>query len=439
MTKAPKTVLNQTYDGKKSSKSSTGKKSSEVKLFGALYQDYPVDFSSKYFSAAAVADSVLNIKAAGFTRDSLLWGYYQKFAASDPKDQSNWSDVRLYQNWESAIAEAREALLKMPVDRSLPGPDPDNPGVRARNMLEHLDTAVRIALFDKHLLGSSTKSGVAIEVSVGTQARPSRRHKVMTSWQPDPTNPSDPKYKWNKLIITMTCPKGGWIGPAVWKYNGPSRFTRYTATYKVPAAPVRKVDQILFIFNGLESLPNPQQSHYPGILQPVLQWTKGDGWAIRSWYVPSNYAPSIEMMPGLNEERRFTDADSPAWTKAIKVPVNKKLKGVVEWDGMSYQSSFVVDGNTVAPLLARNILPLTYPVAVVEAYNISSDKKELVDVTMDDITLELENSPGVPIEPTWEIGTDSNPSDGIHYGKGKMQRYKIQAKNNNTQLIFTPK
>ncbi len=409
-------------------------------ILGALYKDYSADFSSKYFNANMVVASVKNIKAAGFTRDNLLWGYYQKFAASDPTDQSNWSDPRLYQNWESAIAEAREALRKMRVDPNLPGPDPDNPGARARNMLEHLDTAVKIALFDKHLLGSATDSGVEIEVLVGSQAQPSRRHKVTTSWRPDPTNPSDPKYKWNKLTIVLTCPNGGWIGPAVWKYSGPSRFTRFTATYKVPAAPSHKVGQIIFIFNGLESLPDPQQSYPPGILQPVLQWTQSDGWAIRSWYVPSTYTPSIDMMPGLNDERRFTDPASPAWTKATKVAVNKLLTGVIEWDNMAYRSSFLVDGNIVAPLLARNILPLTYPVAVVEAYNFTTDKNDLVDVvTMNNLTLELEDSPGVPVEPTWDVGTDSNPSDQIHYGTGKLQRYKIEAKNNNATLVFTRK
>lgn len=433
MTNAPKEDSGKAYTAKEKG---SGKISPSI--FGALYQDYPADFSSNFFSAANVASSVRNIKAAGFTRDNLLWGYYQKFAASDPTDQSKWGNPALYQNWESAIAEAREALKKARIDPNQLGPDPDNPGARARNMLEHLDTAVRIALFDKHLPGSPVDSGIEIEVVVGVQARPSRRHKVTTSWRNASDNPSDPKYKYDKLTIVMTCPQGGWIGPAVWKYNGPSRFTRFTATYKVPAAPAHKMGQILFIFNGLESLPDPQQSYPPGILQPVLQWTQPDGWAIRSWYVPSTYTPSMDMMPGLNDERRFTDPASPAWTKAKKVATDKVLTGVIEWDGMSYRSSFLVDGTTVATLLAPNILPLTYPVAVVEAYNFGN-KNDLVDVTLDKLTLELEDSPGVPIEPTWDVGTDSNSSDHIHYGTGKLQRYKIVPSNNNTTLTFTRK
>jgi len=432
MTKAPRKTSSEVAKKKNSGKAST-------QFFGALYQDYPADFSSKYFSPSTVATSVRNIKAAGFTRDSLLWGYYQKFAASDPTDQSNWGDPTLYQNWESAIAEAREALRKIRVDPNLPGPDPDNPAAHARDMLDHLDTAVRIALFDKHLSGSPMDSGIEIEVRVGTQARPSRRHQVTTTWRPDPRNPSDPKYKWDKLTIVMTCPQGGWIGPAVWKYNGPSRFTRFTATYKVPAVPAHKTGQILFIFNGLESLPDPQQSYPPGILQPVLQWTQADGWAIRSWYVPSTYTPSIDMLPNLTDERRFTDPGAPAWTQATKVSVGQTLTGTIEWDGMSYRSSFVVAGTTVATLTAFNILPLTYPVAVIEAYNFTRDRNDLVDVTMNNLTLELANSPGVPIEPTWDVGTESSPTDHIHYGTGRMQKYKIAPSNSNTTLVFTRK
>jgi hypothetical protein len=408
----------------------------DPRFLAAGYEAYPSDFSSNYFSASTVVSSVRNIKAAGFTRDNLLWGYYQKYAPSDPTDQSNWTDTNLYMNWESAVAEARDALRKLPADPT--GPDPDNP-MPASHMLDHLDKAVKIALFDKHLANNSTDSGIEIEVVVGTQTNSSRRHKITTSWRRVASNPSDPKYKHDKLTIVMTCPKGGWIGTAAWKYAGPSKFTQYTATYKVPATP-NKAGQILFIFNGLESLPDPQQSYPPGILQPVLQWTQGDGWAIRSWYVPATYTPSIDQMPPLNNERKFTNPGCPAWTKAEKVAVNTVLQGVIAWNNnMAYQSSFVVGGTTKAMLLAPNILPLTYPVAVIEAYNFGSNKNNLVDVTMDGLTLYREDSPDVPVEPTWDTGTDSNPVDGIHYGTGRLQRYTITPSNNNATLTFTRK
>jgi hypothetical protein len=428
---------------KKSGKDSTGPNDESIlpkfKPLGAIYKPYPQDFSSKYFSASTVIASVKNIKAAGFTRDNLRWGYYQKFAPADPTDQTNWGDPNLYQNWEAAIAEAREALRKLPVDPNQPGPDPDNPGVRASNMLEHLDEAVRIALFDKYQQGKPD-SGIEIEVLVAPQDKPSRRHKVATSWRNAATNPSDPKYKWDRLTIVMTCPRGGWIGTAVWMYGGPSRFTRYTATYKVPPVPTKNSGQILFIFNGLESLPDPRQSYPPAILQPVLQWTPHDGWAIRSWYVPSTYTPSIDQMPKLDDEQRFTDPGSPAWTKATRVSPDDVLMGVVDWNGMmAYRSSFVINGTTTATLLAPNILPLTYPVAVIEAYQFK-DRDNLVNVTMSDLTLYLEDTPGAPVEPTWDIGTDNNnPSDHIHYGTGRLQWYKVAPSNNNATLTFTRK
>ncbi|MCS3929172.1 hypothetical protein M2175_004203 [Bradyrhizobium elkanii] len=410
-------------------------------ILAAGYEKYPVNFSSKFFAAGqAVRDSVKRIKAAGFTRDSLLWGHYQKFAATDPTDETTWVDEKLYRNWESSVAEAREALKKTHVDRNQPGPDPDNPGARARNMLEHLDKAVRIALFDKHQPGYPTESGIEIEVTVGFQSRPSRRHKVTTHWRPNPYNPTDPKYKYDKLTIVMTCPYGGWIGPAVWHYNGPSRFTRYTATYEVPEEPADEGKQIIFIFNGLESLPDPLQTVPPAILQPVLQWTKKDGgWAVRSWYVPSTYSPDIDQMPKLGEERKFTKPENPAWTKATPVTAGDTVTGVIEWDGLSYQSHFLINGATVALLPARNILPLTYPVAVIEAYAFSKNDHLVDVVTMNDLTLELEDSQGVPVEPAWEIGTDDQQADGIHYGTGRLNRYTITPSNNNKTLTFTRK
>ncbi|MET4345590.1 hypothetical protein ABIC08_006887 [Bradyrhizobium sp. RT9b] len=409
-------------------------------LRAAGYEAYPAKFSSNFFSAATVAKSVKNIKAAGFTRDSLLWGYYQKYAADDPSDQNNWGDTTLYQNWESSIDEAREALRKMPVDRDLPGPDPDNPTARASNVLEHLDTATRIALFDKHLLNNDPMdSGIEIEVVVKTQSKSSRRHKIKTTWREEASNPPDPKYKYDRLTIVMTCPRGGWIGTAIWKYTGTSRFTKFTATYTVPPPP-QKSGQILFLFNGLESVPAPGQSKPPAILQPVLQWTQKDGWAIRSWYVPSTYTPPFEKMPDKTSELSFTKPENPAWTTATPVEEGEVLTGVIEWvNNQAYQSSFVRDGTTVATLLAPNILPLTYPVCVVEAYHFSDKYNDLVDVNMDGLTLYREDVPGTPVEPSWEVGTETASKDKVHQGTGRLQLYKVVPSNANTTLTFTRK
>ena len=425
-------------EGKAASKSPDGEK-----LLAAGYETYPAKFASKFFSAGTVAKSVKNIKAAGFTRDILKWGYYQKYAPADPRDKSKWgSDPKLYENWEASVDEAREALRKQPVDPGRAGPDPDHPTVLADNLLEHLDTAVKIALFDKYLHASSNDSGVEIDVVVQTQPIASRRHAILTSWHNTAGNPTDPKYKHDRLTIVMTCPLGGWIGTAIWKYNGPSRFTRFTATYTVPAVPSHDSGQIIFIFNGLESMPDPARSHPPAILQPVLQWTPGgDNWAIRSWYVPSSYTPSIDQMPGLTDELNFTIPENAAWTKATQVQPGEVLTGVIEWTGFEYQASFERNGNTVAKLGAPGILPLTYPVCVIEAYNYdtSSSKRDLVDVRMDNIALYRADMGSTPVEPSWEVGTDTDSADGIHHGNGKLQRYRVIPSNNNATLTFTKK
>ena len=257
----------------------TGLDGGGLGTLGAIYQPYPQNFSSKFFSAAEVRGSVQRIKSVLPTRDALWWGNYQKYAPANPRDKTNWgNDATLYDNWEAAVDEAREALRKQPVDSGRPGPDPDHPTELAHNLLDHLDKTVRIALWDKHQLNHPNESGIEIVVKVFPQGLASRRHNLLTSWHEAPVNPSgDPKYKYDKLTIAMTCPVGGWIGTAVWHYTGPSRFTRFTATYTVPALPEHDSGQIIFIFNGLESLPDPQRSDPPGILQPVLQWTQPDG------------------------------------------------------------------------------------------------------------------------------------------------------------------
>jgi hypothetical protein len=240
----------------------------------------------------------------------------------------------------------------------------------------------------------------------------------------------------------MTCPLGGWIGAAIWNYTGTSRFTRFTSTYTVPAVPSHNSGQIIFIFNGLESMPDPTQSSPPAILQPVLQWTPGgEDWAIRSWYVPSSYTPTIDQMPPLTNELSFTRPENPAWTQATQVQPGETLTGVIEWTASGYQAYFLRNGNKVTTLTAPGILPLTYPVCVVEAYNydMNNSKRDLVDVTMNNIALYRADMGGTPVEPSWEVGTDTDSGDGIHHGNGKLQRYRVVPSNNNATLTFTRK
>ncbi|MBV9834812.1 MAG: hypothetical protein JO055_10415 [Alphaproteobacteria bacterium] len=424
--------------------------------FAAGYEAYPQNFSNKYFGPDTVVETVKRLILRGFTRDNLRWGYYQKYAPPDPTEMGNWVRPDYYKNWESSVDEAREGLAKIPIEPNRPGPDPDNPKALAKTMLEHLDTAVKIALFDKHLVGNPNDSGIAIEIVVGKQGKKSRRHKVSTEWRTAAANHGDPKYKYDRLTITMTCPFGGWIGTAAWKYPGASKFTRFEASYAVPAAPASSDGQIIFIFNGLESLPPPPASGTaaaplpPAILQPVLQWTE-DGWAVRSWYVPATYTPSMEQMPGPSDERAFTTGSAPAWTRTTRVDEGTALKGVIEWDGMIYRCWFELGGDDtvrVAELRTNNILPLTYPVAVIEAYGFDDNEELVTSVTMTDIALQRSDVSALAVEPTWTVGTDDPPqpqtdSAGkntiILWGTGRMQKYRVVPSDDGAKITFTRK
>lgn len=399
------------------------------------YEDYDKSFSNKFFGKDNVIQSVKNLVMRGITRNNLEWGTYQKFASAAPNPddwdqghQGSGHGKKLFENWEAAVEEAREDLAKMPVDLDEAGPDPMNPWVHADNMLDHLTKSVRIALFDMKM-PDQTDSGIPVKVKVKFHDKHWRRHKVETKWG---FNPDDPQLK-----ITMTCPNGGWIGTALWRdYNGTfGPFTNYTATYVVPAEPTTKEEQILFIFNGLESKPGGDIR--PGILQPVLQWTQQDKWAIRSWYVPASYDPSFTDMPALADKKDFTGPDNLAFTAATPVAVGDTLQGIIVWDGANvrYVSSFTwqhgADAAVQAAVLAApGIAPLTYPVAVIEAYmkdpKVTIQSDHLVDISMTQVTLKCWNS-AQPVKPKWDTGKDDDVGDGIHHATNKLKKYKVKA------------
>ena len=58
---------------------------------------------------------------------------------------------------------------------------------------------------------------------------------------------------------------------------------------------------------------------------------------------------------------------------------------------------------------------------------------------MEQIALYREDTGNVPVEPTWDIGTEGNSGDGIHHGTGKLQRYRVVPSANNATLTFTRK
>ena len=96
----------------------------------------------------------------------------------------------------------------------------------------------------------------------------------------------------------------------------------------------------------------------------------------------------------------------------------------------------------VAKLAAPNILPLTYVVAVIEAYSAKGPfrvlkKGELVDVTMKDIAVTCEKG---DVRPNWYVGTDvALPPK---HGTNRLKLYKVVARDEGgliTSLKFNAK
>jgi hypothetical protein len=418
---------------------------------GALsagYGGYSKNFSDKFFNdGPTVVHSVQNIKKHfGNNVAALQWGYYQKWAPDDPNDPDQWnqnhdgSGQALYDRWEAAIDEAREDLAKLPAHKADDGPDPNHPGAKARTMLEHLDRAVTIALLEKYQVNQAPpNSGIPVKVKVDWKDKKSRRHLVRTKWDPEPLGIG--QFDCKRLTIAMTCPNGGWIGTALWKsYNAQQQgdIRRFTATFTVPPKPANNCDQIIFIFHGLESIPDG--TNVPAILQPVLQWAtetdakgnKTSTWAVRSWYVPADYNASFDQMPKLTDETPFQNYNTQAWTRATPVNPGDVLQGVIEWiadatHGASYRSSFLNYPDTV--LDAANITKLTYPVAVIEAYMPPPGGNQtptpvprdglVSPVTMTDVLLTSTN--GRP-PPDWKVGSAST---------NKLKRYDVDAQVDN--------
>ena len=418
-------------------------KEPKARIFSAGYGGYAENFSNHFFNdPVEVVHSVKRIKACLGNPTALEWGKYQKYAPEQPENPDNWNmdgtgGAILYDNWEAAVDEAREDLAKLPRHDGDDGPDPDHPAKKA-TMLQHLDRAVTIALLEKYQVGRNPpESGIPVRIIVNYQDTRWRRHRIRTKW--DRRNNANPKFNCAGLTITMTCPNGGWIGTALWRdYDGSQgAFTRYTATYVVPPLPTNK-GQIIFIFNGLESIPGG--NNVPAILQPVLQWTPEGGpdgmWAVRSWYVPASYDPSFRDMPKLGDAKEFkpNNLKMPAWTEATQVYPGETLQGILEKNGNKWVSKFQRSAQDIAEsvLTVENVSELTYPVAVIEAYmpprpgqrpdRVPNDGL-VASVTMTDVTLRCEN--GTP-RPNWDTGSDAGASP-IEKGTNNLKRYSTVA------------
>ena len=90
----------------------------------------------------------------------------------------------------------------------------------------------------------------------------------------------------------------GWITNA--NFQSPKPLKSFVTTWVVPAAPATNDNQLLYLFNGLQTSSL--------ILQPVLQWGNngsfgGAGWCVASWLAdgqngPASHSPPVNVNPG---------------------------------------------------------------------------------------------------------------------------------------------
>lgn len=449
---------------------------------GYSYQTYASNYAVTYFCGDIIDKTVQYIKSQfnipanapvdDKQRKKITWGNYQKYAGPMAGKPDGWGSspqsLTMFRNWESAVKHARDDLKKTPVPNSQESFNPNDSTKKAKNLIEHLDEAVRIALFDKAMPNKPwpQNSGVEICIEVNTQSPNNRRHHVETKWR-KVASPADDRHDVDQLKITMYCPFGGWLGWATLEFpEAAGKLTELRAKWLVPSQQAfSNENQILFIFCGAESVP-VIGGRVPGILQPVLQWTKPahpskSGWRVRSWYVPATYTPSISQFPPPDCAKlptdtqlsasctsvsgnlpQITDPDQqPYWTLATAVEPGDTLTGIIKLTGTRYKCYFEhlpkgAPSGTIPSELAvlelDNIPDLTYVAAVVEGYKVGAtsgldyiQKNKLPKVTMVNISVKGE----VPNFkwPDWDYG-ESGATDtqgGPVYGTNRIRSYSI--------------
>lgn len=396
----------------------------------AVYMDpkYLATFNNSRYSKANVAAvrQVIydHFKSVGKKREELQWGLYQKWIEPTA---ANWGTQAAFDNWEVFVQEAREDLQKQPAPSSSDpklAMNPSNTALVAPNLLEHLDEVIRIALWDYQ--------DVALFIAVDSKKR--RHHRLSTGWALNGNKP-------DTLIISIGCPDGGWQGYAVWPFKAPTaHITKLTASWQVPAAPKNSTgDQILFIFNGIES--SSTKTVPGGILQPVLQWTKA-GWAVRSWYVRADFDPvQSPDVPDWSAFKSQDDIDKKdkgrCYTPAVPVNPGQTIMGTItggiDSNGKyNYISSVAVDGvlknDTV--LSVKDIPELSYPVCAVESYGVRHDIQNNTDddyptgsITMTAVALQVDGGSvnNIQWKESQRKGADYDPHSRM---QGKVIEFK---------------
>jgi hypothetical protein len=144
---------------------------------------------------------------------------------------------------------------------------------------------------------------------------------------------------------------GAWKAWAQFKQPGSTSVTSLSNTWKVPIEPRTKGDQILYYWNGIE---DGDRTGGKGVLQPVLQWTRSSGWAIKSWFVGAGGTVTSDL---------------------LKTPSGSTVTGLMQQDS---NGTWVVTGTTASGhnatlFYSRKTLTFTYAYEVLEAYSVGKE------------------------------------------------------------------
>lgn len=377
------------------------KSSGQADIFGAIYRDfrYTDKFNNHVYNAQHIETVHTTILDKFRNRNDLKWGLYQQQIVTDPAD---WGSMAAYDNWPYFSQEVRVNLEKQTAKftKLKNVMNPFDTSQVAANLLEHLDEVIRIALWDY---------AVPIKIKVGK--KPGRHHGLTTEWIPAPAHSgTTPHVKPTGLHINIDCPDGGWQGYAFWRNKSSTdHITKFVAKWQVPPDPANREDQIIFIFNGLESVSD--RAVTAGILQPVLQWTKTDGWYMRSWYVLADFDPVAHpTLPSLTKkvEQSQPGGDNHRYySKAVQVFTGNTITGTIEGGKdvtgkFNYTCSLAVNDQPKpdTKLSFDDIPELVYAVCAVESYGITVKPRQpdypANPITMSSIVLEVQQAPVNP-------------------------------------------